>query len=107
MAVRRGDLVEVVAGNHAGKRGQVLKILRVRSQVVVQGINMRKKHQKQQQTGGQRPLSAGIVEFEGPLHISNVMVVCASCDSAVRLGTQRADGKVQRTCKKCKTVLDK
>jgi len=79
----------------------------VRSQVVVQGVNMRKKHQKQQQTGGQRPLSAGIVEFEGPLHISNVMVVCASCDSAVRLGTQRADGKVQRTCKKCKTVLDK
>jgi len=107
MAVRRGDLVEVVAGNHVGKRGQVLKILRVRSQVVVQGVNMRKKHQKQQQTGGQRPLSAGIVEFEGPLHISNVMVVCASCDSAVRLGTQRADGKVQRTCKKCKTVLDK
>lgn len=99
--------MEVVAGNHAGKRGQVLKILRVRSQVVVQGVNMRKKHQKQQQTGGQRPLSAGIVEFEGPLHISNVMVVCASCDSAVRLGTQRADGKVQRTCKKCKTVLDK
>ena len=107
MAVRRGDQVEVVAGNQAGKRGQVLKILRVRSQVVVQGVNMRKKHQKQQQTGGQRPLSAGIVEFEGPLHISNVMVVCGKCDAAVRLGTQREGGKVLRTCKKCNTVVDK
>jgi large subunit ribosomal protein L24 len=99
--------VEVVAGNQAGKRGQVLKILRVRSQVVVQGVNMRKKHQKQQQTGGQRPLSAGIVEFEGPLHISNVMVVCGKCDAAVRLGTQREGGKVLRTCRKCNTVVDK
>jgi large subunit ribosomal protein L24 len=99
--------VEVVAGNQAGKRGQVLKILRVRSQVVVQGVNMRKKHQKQQQTGGQRPLSAGIVEFEGPLHISNVMVVCGKCNAAVRLGTQREGGKVLRTCRKCNTVVDK
>jgi large subunit ribosomal protein L24 len=99
--------VEVVTGNQAGKRGQVLKILRVRSQVVVQGVNMRRKHQKQQQTGGQRPLSAGIVEFEGPLHISNVMVVCGKCDAAVRLGTQREGGKVLRTCRKCNTVVDK
>ena len=70
-------------------------------------LRTRKKHQKQQQTGGQRPLSAGIVEFEGPLHISNVMVVCGSCDTAVRLGTQREGGKVVRTCKKCNTVVDK
>lgn len=69
--VRRGDLVEVTSGNHKGSKGHVLEIRREKSQVIVEGVRMIKKHQRKTQD---QPNGA-IIEREGPLHVSNVKVV--------------------------------
>lgn len=105
--IRKGDIVEIISGNFEdkGKRGEVIKVLPDRDRVVVQGVNIRKKHQRQVQTQG-RTLSPGIIEFEGPIHISNVMLVCPKCDEPTRVGIQREDGMRKRVCKNCDAVID-
>jgi large subunit ribosomal protein L24 len=72
---------------------------------VVQGVNMRKKHQRQTQTQG-RTINPGIIDFEAPVDISNVMLVCPKCDQASRIGISRNGEDVQRTCKKCQALFD-
>ena len=104
--IKRGDMVEVVSGNEVGARGEVLRVISAKSRVVVQAVNMRKKHQRQAQTGGQRKLPGGIIEFEGSMHISNVMVVCSSCDKPTRVGIRREDGNRVRFCHNCDSLLD-
>ena len=105
--IRKGDTVEIISGRYEdrSKRGEVIKVLPEKGYVVVQGINMRKKHQRQVQTQG-RALSPGIIEFEGPIHISNVMVVCPKCSETTRIGVNREQGVSNRMCKKCKAVID-
>jgi large subunit ribosomal protein L24 len=105
--IRKGDVVEIISGNFEdkGKRGEVIKVLPDRDRVVVQGVNIRKKHQRQVQSKG-RTLSPGIIEFEGPIHISNVMLVCPKCDEPTRVGIQREDGVSKRVCKNCDAVID-
>ena len=106
--IKKGDTVEVISGRleDRGKRGEVIKLLPKTSRVVVQGLNMRKKHQKQVQTQGNRNLAPGIIEFEGPMHISNVMLVCPKCDEPTRVGIQRDGDKVARVCKSCQALVD-
>jgi large subunit ribosomal protein L24 len=105
--IRKGDTVEVINGREEdkGKRGQVIKVLPKEGRVVVQSVNMRKKHQKQVQTQG-RTISPGIIEFEGPMHISNVMLVCPKCDEPVRIRLQREEGGSKRVCKNCSAIID-
>ncbi|NMC13155.1 MAG: 50S ribosomal protein L24 [Chloroflexi bacterium] len=105
--IRKGDTVEVISGRleDRGKRGEVIKVLPDESRIVVQGINMRKKHQKQVQSQG-RTLSPGIVEFEGSVHISNVMLVCPKCSEITRVSIQRDEGVSHRICKKCQATID-
>lgn len=105
--IRKGDTVEVISGRFEdkGKRGEVIKVLPDVDRVVVQGVNMRKKHQRQVQTQG-RTLSPGIIEFEGPIHISNVMLVCPKCDEPTRVSLQREDGMSVRVCKNCGAIID-
>ena len=105
--IKKGDTVEVIAGseNDKGKRGEVIKVLPEDGRVVVQGVNLRKKHQRQVQAQG-RTISPGIVEFEAPLHISNVMLVCPKCDEATRVGLLREGGVSQRICKNCGAIID-
>jgi large subunit ribosomal protein L24 len=98
--IRKGDNVEVIGGSSIGKRGEVIKVIPKTAQVVVQGINIRKKHQRQVQTQG-RTMNPGIIEYEGPIHISNVMLVCPKCDEPTRVAILREDGEVRRVCKKC------
>ena len=104
--VRKGDTVAVISGNDQGKRGEVLKVMPRKKHLVVEGVNLRKKHQSQQQTGGRRALAAGIVEFEGPLHISSVQLICPQCDNPVRVGTQLEAGRSVRVCRKCESPID-
>ena len=107
--IRKGDTVQVISGrgDDIGKRGEVIRVFPLESRVVVQGANMRKKHQGQVQTQGRRNLSPGIIEFEAPMDISNVMLVCPKCDEATREGLQREeDGKNQRICKSCGALID-
>lgn len=108
LKIKKGDLVEVITGREKdkGKRGEVIKVLPKVQRVVVQGVNMRKKHQRQVQTQG-RTITPGIIEFEGPIHISNVMVVCPKCNEATRVGIQREEGgPAHRVCKNCENLID-
>jgi large subunit ribosomal protein L24 len=105
--IRKGDLVEVISGplEEHGKRGEVIKVVPDEARVVVQGINLRTKHQRQVQSQG-RTLSPGLVKFESPISISNVMKVCPKCNKPTRIAIQREAGKVQRVCKHCKALMD-
>jgi large subunit ribosomal protein L24 len=105
--IRKGDTVEIISGREAdkGKRGEVIKVMPDEDRVVVQGVNVRKKHQRQVQAKG-RTMSPGIIEFEAPLSISNVMLVCPKCDEAVRITIQREEDGARRVCKNCGALLD-
>ncbi|MFP3853516.1 MAG: 50S ribosomal protein L24 [Anaerolineales bacterium] len=101
----RGDTVEVIAGRDKGMRGEVLRVRPNEDKVVVQGVNIRSKHQRQVQAGG-RTMSPGIIQFEAPIHISNVMLVCPKCGEATRVGIERDNGESHRICKRCDSVID-
>ena len=102
--VRRGDTVGVIAGREQGKRGKVLRVLRADGRVLVEHVNMIKKHQRPTQKLRQ----GGIIEREGPLALSNVLLVCGRCDKPVRTGIKvLADGRKLRVCKQCGEPVDK
>ena len=107
LKIKKGDTVEVINGKeiNKGKRGEVIRVMPKESRLVVQGVNMLKKHQSQVQTQG-RTISPGIIEFEGSIHISNVMLVCTTCDEPTRVGIQREDGTSRRVCKHCEALID-
>ena len=104
--VRRGDTVAVISGRERGKRGKVLRVLPVAGRVLVEKLNMMKKHQRPTQQGGV-PAPGGIVTREAPLHASNVMLVCKECGKPSRTGHRvRNDGVKVRVCKKCGADID-
>ena len=101
--IRKGDLVLVIAGKNRGKRGTVQRILPDENRVVVEGVNLAKRHRRP--TG--RVRQAGIIEFEAPIHLSNVMFVCPKCSQPSRVGhTLLDDGKRVRLCRRCKSELE-
>ena len=85
--IRKGDTVEIMSGRfeEKGKRGEVINVLPEEHLVVVQGVNIRTKHQKQVQMRQGRNLDPGRIKFEGPLSISNVMLVCPKCGQPMQL----------------------
>ena len=102
--VRRGDTVGVIAGKERGKRGKVLRVLRERGRVLVEKVNIVKKHQRPTQKVRQ----GGIIEREGPLALSNVLLICNRCDRPVRSGVKiLTDGRKIRVCKRCGESIDK
>ncbi len=105
--IHKGDTVEVITGRDEdkGKRGEVIKVLPDESRVVVQGVNVRTKHQRQVQSGG-RTMNPGRVRFEAPIHLSNVMLVCPKCGKTTRVGLMRDGEKANRVCKKCQALID-
>ncbi len=105
--IRKDDTVEVIAGRaeDRGKRGKVIRVFPKENRVVVQGVNLRIKHQAQIQMQG-RTMSPGRVEFEAPIHISNVMLVCPKCDQATRVGVERDESGAHRVCKRCQSLID-
>ncbi|MGD1843196.1 MAG: 50S ribosomal protein L24 [Thermonemataceae bacterium] len=95
--IRKGDTVLVIAGNAKGKQGKVLEILREKSRAIVEGVNMIKKHMKPSAENPQ----GGIVEMEGSIHISNLMLVDPKTGEPTRIGRKRNEqGKLQRYSKK-------
>jgi len=103
--IKKGDTVLVIGGRSKGVRGEVIRVLPRDDRLVVQGANLRKKHQKQVQAGGRR-MNPGIIQYEAPMHASHVMLVCPKCDKPTRVGVQREEGKARRICKQCQAVLD-
>ena len=104
--IKKGDTIEVITGAERGTRGEVQRIYPDKLRVVVQGINVVKKHQKPVQAGrGQ--VRAGIIEFEAPLHLSNVMLVCPACDERTRVGFSKGEeGTRVRICKQCGSDIE-
>lgn len=99
--IRTGDTVVVTSGRNKGQQGKVRRNLISRDRVVIEGVNIVKKHIKRG-----RARQAGIVEVEAPLHVSNVMLVCPSCKQATRVGVRQDErGKNARYCKKCDAMI--
>ena len=106
--IRKGDTVEVISGRleDKGKRGEVINVLLQNRRIVVQGVNIRTKHQKQVQTQAGRNINPGRIQFEGPIDISNVMLVCPKCGEATRVRVQRDEDGTRRVCKNCQALID-
>jgi len=101
--LKKNDLVEVTTGKEQGKTGKILKVFREKNQVLVEKVNLIKRHTLPSPTTGQ----GGIVEKEAPLYVSKVMLICPKCASATRFRlTVTAEGKKARVCRKCKELID-
>jgi large subunit ribosomal protein L24 len=101
MRIKVGDEVEVVSGNYKGTRGTVQRVLPKENRVVVSGVNLVKKHQRPRPTGGRSQAQGGIIEFEAPISVSNVMLVCPETGEPTRVGVRRdEDGNRVRFSKK-------
>jgi large subunit ribosomal protein L24 len=102
MHIRKNDKVRVIAGNDRGKVGQVLKVFPESSTIIVEKVNLIKRHMKRSQ---QMP-QGGILEKEGPIHVSNVQFICPKCGEATRTGRIiLSDGSRTRSCKACGEML--
>jgi len=106
--IRKGDTVEVISGRleDKGKRGEVINVMKSPARIVVQGVNIRTKHQRQMQTQAGRQIKPGRIQFEAPVDISHVMLVCPKCGKAARVGIQRDEGGAHRVCKNCEQLID-
>jgi large subunit ribosomal protein L24 len=103
MNIRKNDTVLVIAGKDRGKKGKVRKALPRNAKVIVEGVNMIKRHSKA--SGAAR--QAGIIELEAPLDVSNVMLVCNKCNKPARVGFRfLGDGRKARICRSCHEVID-
>lgn len=103
--IKTGDQVLVIAGKDKGAIGEVLRVHPKENKVVVERVNITKKHQRAQQAG-RRQVQPGIVEYEGKIDLSNVMIICPSCGEAARIGFRMTDDGKVRYCKKCDEDLD-
>jgi large subunit ribosomal protein L24 len=106
--IRKGDTVEIISGRleDKGKRGEVINVFPDEHRVVVQGVNIRTKHKRQVQMQAGRQMNAGRIKYEGPMDISNVMLVCPKCNEPTRIGVQRDQSGVHRMCKQCQALID-
>ena len=101
--IRRDDLVLVTAGKEKGKQGQVREVFPRQQRVVIQGLNMVKRHQRQRSERER----AGIIEKEAPIHLSNLTLICKVCQKAARVTSRvRPDGVKVRVCRKCGEDID-
>jgi large subunit ribosomal protein L24 len=103
MKIRKDDTVVIIAGKDSGKKGKVRRALLNEDRVVVEGLNMIKRHSRARKAARQ----AGIIELEAPIHVSNVMLVCEKCGKPTRVSFRFLDdGKKVRICNSCQEVID-
>ena len=103
MQIRKNDSVMVIGGKERGKTGKVLRVLLEKDAVIIERLNIVKRHTKPR--GPQQP--GGIVEKEAAIHASNVMILCDKCNAPVRIGRKvLADGTKVRICRRCNEALD-
>ena len=101
--IRKGDTVQVLQGRDVGRRGVVERVVPATGRVVVEGVNVRKRHARPRAIG--QP--AGIIDFNAPLDVSNVMLVCPACGQPARVGyMQGEDGGKRRRCRACNEQID-
>lgn len=102
LSIRKGDRVKVITGKDKGKESRVLRVYPHKERLVVEHVNMIKKHQR----ATQKQPKGGILEIEGTIHASNVMLLCPSCAQATRVARKREGGSRVRVCKKCGKDID-
>jgi large subunit ribosomal protein L24 len=112
LKIKKGDNVQIIAGKDSGKRGSVLRVLPNEGRVVVDKLNMVKRHTKPRpaprSSGSQQVIPGGVIEREAPLNISNVQLICPSCGRPSRVGyRENADGNKVRVCRNCGKDVDK
>ena len=97
MKIRKGDTVQVIAGKDLGKVGEVTRVINSTDRVIVDGVNVAKRHQR----ATNATMQGGIIDKDMPIHVSNVDIVCTSCGKHTRIG-HRMDGDTKlRVCRKC------
>ena len=97
MRIHKGDTVLIISGKDRGRKGKVLKVFPKESRILVEGINLRKKHRKPRRSGEK----GQIIEMPAPISISNVKLICPKCGKATRVGYKIVERKKYRICKKC------
>ena len=103
-SLKKDDIIQVITGKEKGKKGKVLAFFSESGTVTIEKLNMLKRHMKCDGKSRQ----AGIVEKEGPIHVSNALIVCDKCGKGVRIKRKELeDGKRVRVCIKCGEVLDR
>jgi len=103
MKIRKDDTVVITAGKDRGKKGKVRRALPTEDRVIVEGLNMIKRHSRARRAARQ----AGIIELEAPIHVSDVMLVCEKCGKPTRVSFRFLDdGKKVRICNSCREVID-
>jgi large subunit ribosomal protein L24 len=103
LTIKKNDTVVVTTGKEKGKRGRVLSVYPSKDSLLIEKVNMIKKHMKPTRKYTQ----GGIIEKEAPIQLSNVMLVCPKCSKPTRIGNSvLQDGRKLRTCKKCREVID-
>jgi len=97
MKIKKDDTVLITSGKDRGRKGKVLEAFPKESRILVEGMNLRKKHQRPKRSGEK----GQIIEMPAPIHISNVKLICPKCGKATRIKYKITEGKKYRTCKKC------
>ncbi len=104
LSIRKGDRVLVLSGKDRGKKSKVLRVLPRERRVVVEDVNMVKKHTRPTR----EMMQGGIIDQEAPIHVSNVMLICRHCGQPSRTGTKILEGNRRvRLCKKCQEIVDR
>lgn len=102
--VKKNDMVMIIAGKDKGKSGKVMRVLADKGRVVVENLNVVKRHTRPTRTNAE----GGIIEKEAPLAASNVLLLCGACNKPTRTGIRILDdGSKARFCKKCNEIVDK
>ncbi|OGC34457.1 50S ribosomal protein L24 [candidate division WOR-1 bacterium RIFOXYB2_FULL_48_7] len=102
MNIKKGDTVVILSGKDKDKKGKVSKVFPERGKLIVEGLNVAKRHQKPTQK-----FPGGIIDKSMPLTASKVMLVCSRCSKPTRIGTKEVGDRRVRVCKKCNEIVDK
>jgi len=97
MRIKKGDTVLIISGKDRGRKGKILKVFPKEGKILVEGINLRKKHQKPKRTGEK----GQIIEMPVPINVSNAKLICSKCGKSTRIGYKFIEKKKYRICKKC------
>jgi large subunit ribosomal protein L24 len=105
MKIKKNDTVLVLTGKDRNRRGKVLDIIRAKQRLMVEGVNVVKRHVKAGRD--QKAPQGGIIEVSAPIHVSNVKLVCNKCNQPTTTGLRELEGKKVRFCRKCNESIDK
>ena len=97
MKIKKGDKVLIISGKYRGKKGKILRAFPKKGKIMIEGINLIKRHQKPKKTGEK----GQIIEVPAPIDVSNAKLICSKCGKAARVGSKIINNKKYRICKKC------